>query len=170
MVDINLLPWRPQQRNYQQKLLKIIIGSVVAIVLLVVGTRYGFLVYQVDEITARLETLQHQVEQLSKQKENKDQYAEADKIKTLQFHDATIKSLFVQLGLPYDNDVCFTSITRNKNKLSFVGRTRSPADLTNFLRTWQAANLFADMQIERLERDAKPNMFFHFQANMQPSV
>ena len=170
MVEINLLPWRQLQYDYQLKMLKIMIGSVVAIVLMIVGARYVFFAYQIDETTARVDTLQHQIEQLSKQKENKDQYTEADKIKTLQFNDATIKSLFVQLGLPYDHEVCFTSITRHKNKLSFVGRTRSPADLTNFLRAWQAANLFTDLQIERLERDAKPNMFFHFQANMQSSV
>jgi Tfp pilus assembly protein PilN len=170
MVNINLLPWRQQQRKYEQKSLKVIMGSVFAIVLITVCIRYLYVAYQIDEVSARVESLQQQVVQRSKQQDNKNELAQVDKLKELQVHDITIKSLLVLLGLPYDDEVCFSAISRQKNKLSFVGRTRSPADLTHFLRSWQAANLFADVQIERLERDAKPNMFFHFQANMQSSV
>lgn len=165
MVAINLLPWRARERVYQLKLLKIISSIVFGIILCINVIFYLSTEYQIDHINEQVAALRQQIEMhSSKQPRIQHEYLHAQAL------DLIIKRLLVSLGHSFDQSVCFTSITRAHNRISFVGRTRSATDLTSFLHAWQAANLFSDMQLKRLARDRQPQLFFHFQANVPDNL
>jgi Tfp pilus assembly protein PilN len=168
MVTINLLPWRAQLHLYQKRMLKKILWcsflSIVVVNLIV----YGVLLHQAHHVRSRLAVIKRELNRYSALQTRMDARRQHEvsvsAMKSLLAEQMLIKNFFVTLGAPYHNDICFTGLVRDQQKITFYGHTRSATDLSQFLHAWRLSALFSDVHIERLERSNNQAMQFRFQA------
>lgn len=166
MVTINLLPWREKARLYQHKKNKKIVAGVLGamlfgtVILHVLAARYvNFLQQQNAAIEQELEQVTHLAEEKMRgvQGENTQQH-------WLYYRDAT-RNLMRELGEKFATDVCFTEISRSKNRLFFSGHASSAANFTDFLAHWSAATLFSTIKIAYIKQVENRSVTFSFQAH-----
>jgi Tfp pilus assembly protein PilN len=156
MVTINLFPWRQRQQIYQQRMLKKIIG--VAFLLTTVANiiLYGALLHKENHARLRLAAIKRELKRYAALQARiavKTNFAAPISMtKELIEEQETIKTFFARMGEAYAAEVCFTSLAREQNKMTFVGRARSPSDMSQFFQEWQNTRLFPEMQIEKLEQ------------------
>jgi hypothetical protein len=151
MVVLNLMPWREHKRTYESKLEKIILlmSALLAIALVVVV--HSVLFSQVAAARGRVEKLQSE----------RHQYKEIKQVNTIEAHTDNLKNMLQMLGEKENENVCFTSIVRHKNKFSFLGNAKSGLALTTFLKQWNVASLFSEIKVERLE-ERQDNHLLYF--------
>lgn len=165
MVDINLLPWRQEQHQFHQRMIKRFIAASFAIAMIVVVSSYSWLNGQVENVSSQLIQLEKKQEELTKGKALP-QLSDENKHALLLARHALAEKLFVSLVTSAIGEVCLQSVASQKNYFLFIGRTRSAADLMSFLRSWQGVALFSDIEIEQLEEKASSPMLFRFHANI----
>ncbi len=158
MVTINLLPWREYTRHYQKQMMKkILLRSMLAMLLILAGI-HVFLSKQQANSHIRIDILQKQLDHYQMQSVERKPASRADK--PLLKPPFPISTLFFELGKMSKEPVCFTDIVQNNQATLFIGNTHSAADLTHYLKNWQAAHLFSQININQLDHAQ-----FRFQAS-----
>ncbi|TAK76171.1 MAG: hypothetical protein EPO11_04605 [Gammaproteobacteria bacterium] len=141
MVTINLLPWRDHLRRYQEKSVKRIILIAISVSLSLLFAVHWTLKEMIHR--EQLKVLALQALQPSLPAEDSSGKFDRARFAT--------QNLFAELAKGYDDDVCFTGITREKNSITFSGSARTAAELTDFLKNWHATYLFAEIKIDQLQ-------------------
>lgn len=161
MVEINLLPWREEERRYQRKQIGMILLLALVVSIVPMLGIYINLLGQEKEWSARVASLRGQAERypvtlrtsLSKK---------TITMPFLQQHNKN-KKLFDSLASTKADKLCFNKMVRIKQKIFFSGHAHSALDLTHFLLNWQALALFSEVKIEHMEKQ-KDHLYFQLQA------
>lgn len=167
MVAINLLPWREYTKSYQLKQIKIIfLSAVVLTSMMIIAGLVVVLKWQdISNIRIAMLTKEFNHYQESRLTRTKVQGPALTVLASQSIsQDFSIGRLFTALGTKPHAEVCFTEIIRDNNTILFTGKTRSAADLTEYLRYWSAAYLFTEIRIKRLDQQQDGLTRFSFQA------
>ena len=161
MVTINLLPWRDYTRIYSRaQFKKMLVISLIIVSMLLMSTKF-FLAKQEQELQLRITQLQQEIKKYTIQPIKK--RAEPDAFLNIK-SQRLVKNLLAELISTHKTQVRFASIERRNNSVSFSGKARSAADLTEFLSQWKAAGLFAQINIQSIEQKENSWIDFSFQA------
>lgn len=169
MVRINLLPWREYKRVYQEKATKKMFFMAMAVSVLIIMFMHHVLANNVRDLHMRIKQLKLDIQRLTvvqKQLQEDESHQDiAQFIKKLIGYRAVSNQLFIELSHLEPAEVCFTEISRAKNKIIFTGYTHSAFDLTMFLKQWPALSLFTEVKLDYLkQQSAERLMAFRFQA------
>lgn len=167
MVNINLLPWRRFEREYQNRLLKKIFISTISIALFILIIVHALISHQEKlwqaNVAATNKKLSLYREINAQNTSNITAFSEVNTPKQYDKHDFAIR-LFSELSKRNAGKVCFTDIERMDKTLLFSGKARSILELTEFLRGWNAAYLFNEIKINSIETQENGFVHFRFQA------
>lgn len=151
MVNINLLPWREYEQEYQKWVLYKIFFLIVALIAIIIFSAH--IIISQWEVAAKNRVA------LVNQKLN--QFI----AKPAQLSHPSIRNKSLVENKRMSQDVvCFTGIERVDKTFSFTGEARSLTDLTEFFRQWHAAYFFAEIQIKLIEQQKNGLVKFGFQA------
>lgn len=167
MVEINLLPWREYTRLYQAKQMKKILFLTLTLCVIPVTGMVLVLTWHEKQLHARITELKKETGRYAVQKPlpaKQDRLDEAKTSKKYLDRQAATQKFFGELASISAANLCFTSVTRVMNKITFSGNARSAVDLTDFLTHWQAASFFSEIKIEQIEQQGHAFMRFRFQA------
>lgn len=164
MVNINLLPWRDWQRNYQKNAMRKIICACLLLACALLFVVHLSLKSQQEKALLHVSQLKQILNDyhadLSVQQYKR---LASDQVHNLMRYADSTEQLLRSLAR-HHSALCFSAIKRNKNSLFFHGKTNSASDLTLFLQHWEAANLFAEIRIKAIERLENHLLQFYFQA------
>lgn len=157
MVNVNLLPWRDYEFEYQKQ-------SLYRISLLAIGFA-AFIIFSIHTIISRQELAAQNRVALANQKLN--DYHKKDQITVkplLLTQNRFSEKIFVESKQMNQAKVCFSEIEKTNKTYSFTGKAHSLIGLTEFLRQWDAAYLFSEIQIKVIEQQKNGLVKFGFQA------
>jgi Tfp pilus assembly protein PilN len=173
MVIINLLPWRESKRIYQARIMKtILIITLFATVASIAGL-HEVIVQWNNSLDSQIARLKEEMKIYIRPKESSQKKIKTEQkgaiisgstLKNLLNFRLATKNLIVELGKWPAQDVCLTTISRDKNVITFSGKAHSAAELTAFLKTWKAAYLFSDITLDDLAQKENNTIQFRFQA------
>ncbi len=160
MIEINLLPWREYTREYQNNMIKKLLLMSLFVILLIWAVLHIILSIRENHLKLSIDTLQNKIRQLD---------AAVSRTKTKKFKQSTqhffsFAALLSELGKKEINNVCFTDIVYTNTLITFIGKTRSTADLTDYLRNWSATPFFSQININDIEQKNLGLTQFQFQA------
>ena len=168
MVTFNLYPWRALLYAYQWRVLKKMLTCSFLSSVITILFMYGALLHQEEHARSQLVVIKRELKRYAAVQARIDakisRAMPVGTLKQLFTQQTATREFFAGMGLAYDEDVCFTKIARNKNKIMFSGHTRSALDLREFFRSWRAAHLFSDIYIDKLEQRNGSGMQFRFEA------
>lgn len=157
MVNINLLPWRDYELEYQKRNLFKISFMIIGLAALM-----GFSIHMV--ISRQEIAMQNRVALINqKLNDYREQNQIADKPVSL-IQNRPYGKIFFESKTMYQAMVCFTDIEKMNKTISFAGKARSLTGLTEFLLQWEAAYLFSEIQIKLIEQQENGLVKFGFQA------
>lgn len=160
MVTINLLPWRDYARIYERKYLrKMILINLIILSVLFISARL-FITNQEIDLQSRIMYLQKEIKKYDVPLIKK----QVSFSPSIYIKPHTIKKLLAGLVSINGIQVCFANVERVGDKISFVGKAHSAADLTEFLSQWKAASLFSQIKIQSIEQQENDGIGFGFQA------
>jgi|GEM_PF-6041051 Tfp pilus assembly protein PilN len=170
MVTINLLPWRQYEKAYQTRRIKLIFLLVILLSVTNIVAGYLLVSRQVRQSGLRVAALTDEINryQMHSRLLRVAVPPVDGSIGNRYGQEFTAARLFAGLGRDQTQDVCFTEIKRNKGTILFVGKTRSAADLTDYLRRWNVGYLFSEITLKLLEQE-NGLMRFIFQAQENQS-
>jgi Tfp pilus assembly protein PilN len=166
MVEVNLLPWRDQQKLYEKKIVKNLLFAAVFFSLFLNFLIHCFMTARIETLNShvtllqeevlKLETLQRQVEETRKHHDLSQQW-----LQQLTQYQAETTHLFTGLINRPIKNICFTALSRAANTITFLGYARSAIDLKEWLSSWGPAQNFFAIKIENLH-EQKANQIIHF--------
>lgn len=158
MVEINLLPWRENKRRYQIHKIKIMLGLSVLFMALVLGSLHFFLSVKERELTLHINALQGKIKHFERASLHKPVIHAATR------SSFSLAQLLAELNRTKDHAVCLTHFLYTNKVATFMGKTRSAADLTEYLKQWPAAHLFSQINLNQFEQKETAFMRFQFEA------
>jgi hypothetical protein len=165
MVMFNFIPWREQQRVYQQKMTKRIVAISIVVSLLMMFLCHMILSAIVNQVNTRVASLTNQTNQFA------DEQRQLQEVMTSLSNKPVAKDvlpeLFRELGGNPVRTVCFTNVSRKNNILYFAGNSQSAAEFTGYIKQWSAAHLFADIYIEQLAQQENQTLHFKFSTKIK---
>lgn len=147
-VNINLLPWREAQFNYQKIFLKKMLIVVVAMAIIINIVFHLILVDKENKIRERMVRINEEIRNFSSVNRQKPEK---------QSEDFWREMLAVKTGM---RGACFNGIEESDKVITFRGQARSLSDLTIFLRHWKVISVFSEMKIALIEEDARGGVRF----------
>ena len=153
MLNINLLPWREQkQLSEKRKVLQFGISAFCFSFILILSWYY-FLKWKIFHLERKITELQIEQKEFAKTPTNKpSEITNETNNAFLRYQHAT-KLFFSDLVKLPDNNICFTEIIRDKNRMIFTGNAYSTIALTTFLTQWKSAYLFSEIRIKQIQKD-----------------
>ncbi len=152
---INLLPWRQHLRLQQEKITKQIIFIAIGMTLAMVIAAH----YTMSEMIDRVQTQVFELKKLQPVVQNDHATPQVER------GQQRTKNLFIEVMKRHHYEVCFTEIARERNIVDFSGSAKTAAELTEFLIHWQAAYLFSEIKIDKLQNQRESDgIEFHFHA------
>lgn len=161
MVEINLLPWREEERRYQHKKMQIILWLALSVSIVPMLGLYINLIWQEKTWIDRVATLARQAERYPLTTTRS--VGKKNRIAVFLQQHNTNKKLFAALAHTRETKLCFNKIVRSKQKIFLWGYAHSALDLTHFLLDWQGLALFSEVKIEHMEKQ-KNHLRFQLQA------
>jgi hypothetical protein len=168
MVIINLFPWREAKKRYENRALKKILWCVFLFTTTVNLILYGVMLHKEQQARLRLAVIKRELKRYAalqmRMEARTKQNEPINQIKLFLAQQAKTKNFFTHLSASDKADVCFTAVSGDQSKISFEGKTRSAADLSQFFSLWPLSDFFAEIRIEKLEQRSAHESQFQFQA------
>lgn len=171
MVTINFIPWRTLLYQYQKKSLHLLMAcsglcAFLAVLLahIVVQNKQAQLQFEVDKQEHIL---------LVRQQKQKINSALNNAMPLNQLRSAIAQyrvdmlNFFERLGQLQDYQICFSEIFFKDNLVTLSGNVSTAAEFTEFVKQWQAVDLFTELYIENLQHDDAQFMRFRMRALMR---
>ncbi len=176
MSRINLLPWREQKRQEQQREFSIIAGF--AAVLACIGVFYaythvnGLIEYQQNRNTFlqnEIRLLDRQIAEIKELQATRDALvARINIIQQLQSSRPVIVHLFDELVTTLPNGMHLTSVVQRGNSLEINGRAESNARISAFMRNLEDSPWFNEPVLQVIEVQVQNNQrLSHFRLTVQ---
>lgn len=168
-MNMNLLPWRKFEREYQVRMLRKIFVLTVSLAVLIIMAAHLFISHQESSLQARIDetnkklTIHHEGKSQNGSLIN-DMSITNNKKQQQQDKNTFALRFFSELGKKYQEKVCFTDIEQLEKTLMFSGKAHSMHELTGFLRHWNAVYLFNEIEIKLIEEQENGFVQFKFQA------
>lgn len=159
MIEINFLPWREKRDQYQKKKMRFLLFYSGVLSMLVWMSAHYFFAEKIAALTSGIAKLNRQMDSLSEKKITEPNQALIDKLISSQLES---EKLIAALANTENPAVCFTEISRDENRVSFIGNARSIVDLTEFIKHWRGAELFSHLRFLDFKKQANQSMHFHF--------
>ena|SRR3990167_2937243 len=167
MVNINLLPWRAQQKQYEARMLKnfLLCSCCVSLSLLLLS--HLILGYQIDNARRDQAKIQQGLDsfgQVSSSEEGDKTALSTEDVNMMLIHEHMLKKLFMMLSTYPAESICFNNIRHHNHTITFTGYARSAILLTDFLKQWTVASLFSEIQMDHIKQLSHGPVEFDFHA------
>ncbi len=161
MANINLLPWREEERAEKQRQFVSILALVAVLGAAVMWSVYIYYGNKIDNQRNRNDYLQVQIRQLdtkikeitSLEKERKELVDRMELIQDLQKSRPQIVHLFDEIIQKMPEGMNMTFIERVDDKVMFTGMAESAPRISNFMRNLSASKWITSPDIEGLNDD-----------------
>lgn len=170
MAYINLLPWREEHRQRQQKAYVAVLGTVAAVTFVA-----GYLVYAgigtvIDSQRHRNDFLQQEIRQLDRQiaeiktlKEKRDALAQRiNLIADLQKNRNMVTRIFNDIASSVPGGVYLTEVDRKGGEIRVVGKSESNNHLSNLMRRVDTSSWLSEPSLQSIEADDKEKKLSKF--------
>ena|SRR3990167_355762 len=150
MVEINLLPWREQRRQYEQKVMRLIIGGSLLLMLMVIIGMHVILSMQIKRKEWRVQQLQTAMDSLPDSvvtNQNNQIIAE-------QLSGIALVKLLNDAARAVDSGVCYQRITHHDNLFELEGRALSMQSMTSGLQVLGQSPFFSTLRLRDLKKNA----------------
>lgn len=156
MANINLLPWREEQRNERNKQTLIMCGVMLAVAAAIVFAAKLFMDGRISHHEARNQYMQSEINALSEVikeieniKEQRDKLvARMEVIQTLQANRSQIVHVFEDLVTKLPKGVFYDSIAKKDGNLKIKGKAQSNNRVSALMRNMDASDWFANTNLK----------------------
>ncbi|MBL4672656.1 MAG: PilN domain-containing protein [Arenicella sp.] len=156
MANINLLPWREEQRRERNKMTLVICGVMWGGACLLILAGKVFMDSRIDHQKARNAYVQSEISALSKVireiedlKDKRDALlSRMEVIQNLQKNRSQIVHVFDDLVSKLPNGVYYDSITKSQNSLGIKGKAQSNGRVSALMRSLDASDWFANATLK----------------------
>ena len=156
MANINLLPWREEQRRERNKMTLVICGVMWGGACLLILAGKVFMDSRIDHQKARNAYAQSEISALSKVireiedlKDKRDALlSRMEVIQNLQKNRSQIVHVFDDLVSKLPNGVYYDSITKSQNSLGIKGKAQSNGRVSALMRSLDASDWFANATLK----------------------
>jgi type IV pilus assembly protein PilN len=159
MPQINLLPWRQQERVRTQREFTLAVTAVLMVSAAVtLFTSWGISA-AIDRQQERNRLLKHEISELDKQiteiigleAEKQRMHARMDVVERLQRSRPEVVHVFDQLARTVPDGVYLTSVKQSDRRLELIGFAQSSTRVSTFMRNIEASQWLADPQLQVIE-------------------
>ncbi|MBA4708049.1 PilN domain-containing protein [Aquitalea aquatica] len=155
MIRINLLPHREQKKAAHRLRFQLLLGSAVAVALLIIGISYFVLDSRQSRQEERNQFLQAEITKLNQQikdigmlkKQRDDLLARKQLVERLQQGRNDAVHVFDQLLRQTPDGIYLKSFKQTGNTFSFSGYGLSGARVSNYMRTLAQSQIFSEPQL-----------------------
>ncbi len=163
MRQINLLPWREEQRQDRQRNFLILMAVVAALAALAVFLVKGYFDSQIDGQNARNNYLRAEIAKLDRQIERIDQLDETRRqlinrkevIENLQSNRTLMVHLFEQLVRTVPDGIRLISVRQVGDQLTIDGTAQSSARVSTYLRNLEGSPFLHDPTLRIVEAETE---------------
>ncbi|MBY6204702.1 PilN domain-containing protein [Halomonas denitrificans] len=163
MRQINLLPWREEQRQDRQRNFLILMAVVAALAALAVFLVKGYFDAQIDGQNARNNYLRAEIAKLERQIARIDQLDETRRqlinrkevIEDLQSNRTLMVHLFEQLVRTVPDGIRLISVRQVGDQLTIDGTAQSSARVSTYLRNLEASPFLHEPTLRIVEAEAE---------------
>ena len=163
MRQINLLPWREEQRQDRQRNFLILMAVVAALAALAVFLVKGYFDAQIDGQNARNNYLRAEIAKLERQIARIEQLDETRRqlinrkevIENLQSNRTLMVHLFEQLVRTVPDGIRLISVRQVGDQLTIDGTAQSSARVSTYLRNLEASPFLHDPTLRIVEAEAE---------------
>ncbi len=163
MRQINLLPWREEQRQDRQRNFLILMAVVAVLAALAVFLVKGYFDSQIDGQNARNNYLRTEIAKLERQIARIDQLDETRRqlinrkevIENLQSNRTLMVHLFEQLVRTVPDGIRLISVRQVGDQLTIDGTAQSSARVSTYLRNLEASPFLHDPTLRIVEAEAE---------------
>jgi len=161
MANINLLPWREEERAERQRQFVSVLGLVAVLGIVVVGAINYLYAKEIDQQRNRNNYLQSQIRKLdskiteitSLEKERKDLVDRMEIIQNLQKSRPQIVHLFDEIVKHMPEGMNLLELKRQGKEIHFKGIAESAPRISNFMRNLKSSLWITTPDIEGIEDD-----------------
>ncbi len=161
MANINLLPWREEERAEKQRQFVSILGLVAVLGIVVMWSIYTYYSDQIEGQRTRNNYLQGQIRNLdskikeitSLEAERKELVDRMELIQDLQKSRPQIVHLFDEIAQKIPEGINLIEIERKGDDVVFSGTAESAPRIANFMRNLAASQWIAKPNIDQFEGD-----------------
>jgi len=161
MANINLLPWREEERSERQRQFVSVLGLVAVLGLVVMWSVYTFYSNKIDSQNTRNNFLQGQIRKLDTkikeittlEKERKELVDRMELIQDLQKSRPQIVHLFDEIVQKMPEGMSMVQIERKGDDVFFDGVAESAPRISNFMRNLAASQWITKPDIDDIQDD-----------------
>lgn len=161
MANINLLPWREEERAEKQRQFVSVLGLVVLLAVVVMWSIYSYYGSQIENQATRNNYLQGQIRNLDTkikeittlESERKELVDRMELIQDLQKSRPQIVHLFDEIVVKMPEGLNMTAIERKNEVVSFTGTAESGPRISNFMRNLATSQWIAKPNIDFMQDD-----------------
>jgi len=161
MANINLLPWREEERSEKQRQFISVLGLVAILGVAVMASIYSYYSDQIEGQNTRNSFLQAQIRKLdtkikeitSLETERKELIDRMELIQDLQKSRPQIVHLFDEIVQKMPEGINLSEIERKGDDVVFSGAAESAPRIANFMRNLAASQWIAKPNIDQFEGD-----------------
>jgi len=161
MANINLLPWREEERSEKQRQFVSVVGLVAVLGVVVMWSVYSYYADQIEGQRTRNNYLQGQIRGLETkikeittlEAERKELVDRMELIQDLQKSRPQIVHLFDEIVQKMPEGINLIEIVRKDDNVIFLGNAESAPRISNFMRNLAASQWIGKPNIEQFEGD-----------------
>lgn len=158
MANINLLPWREQQREERKHQFLVSLGLTVAVAALLLFAADRFFVSKISNQNARNQYLSEQIAALDReiveirqlQEQKRELTARMKVIQNLQGMRPVIVRLFDELVRSLPDGVYFSNVSSDERTISIQGNAESNSRVSALMRALDEADWFSDSRLRQV--------------------
>ena len=163
MAQINLLPWREEQRKEQQRQFLTILGLSAVLMGMIVLAVHIQIAGMINNQQSRNEYLNKEISKVEKQikeinnlaKEKKRLLARMEVIETLQRNRPEVVHLFDEIVKVLPEGTYLTSMKQSGKSLSLDGMAQSNARVSALMRNIDSSTWLSGPQLQIIKKDSK---------------
>lgn len=178
-VEINLLPWREQQRNTQMKAFWVLLGAAMGLVAMILFVLHMLYEQQILDRQAENERLQEellvvkaQIRAIERIKQEKRQLMERIlAIEALERNRSKTVRLLEEIAFAVPRALRVDSLSRDGNRVHIEGMGEASSDVAQFMRNIEQSRELADAELHLIQANEEGGnqIEFHLQAT-QPGL
>lgn len=179
MTNINLLPWREEQRKQETKQFLIyLLSALITVILLCVLVHVTYARILSSEIRgnnflrSELTTLDQQIQEVRDIKEKKTELINRmEVVQQLQTNRTEIVQMFNEFVRTVPDGVYITSIEKKGKEITVTGKAESNTRVSEFMKNIEKSDAFMDPQLSEIKTGEKDNpdvRIFELQMQREP--